>query len=258
KGTPALGLGLEISTSIINQLELSLSQASQKNEHQAQGLGISPHHLKSPSKATSIHALSLKIGSWERKSNNPDDLTAKFYYGTKKLVWEVLCGSLKKKIQIRWSQISAINAYVDGNQTSCLEIELTEQPELYEEINFNPKSRTQWENAVHDFTGDQTRICRRHTLTFARGVLNDPFKTLLKCDNRLANIIQQPFPYQNSPFFHEHMPDFSCNRSIQAIFPNNDHQGTSVPYAPNHAQPAHPFVEHSSCNTPATGRNLIL
>ena len=57
-------------------------------------------------------------------SKNEGDLVAKFYYGRKKLVWEFLYGALKKKIEIQWSQISAINAFMGEDKKGCLQIEV--------------------------------------------------------------------------------------------------------------------------------------
>lgn len=42
------------------------------------------------------------------------DLVAKCYYAKHKLVWEVLDGGLKSKIEIQWSDITGIKA-------TCLE-----------------------------------------------------------------------------------------------------------------------------------------
>ncbi|KAJ0710507.1 hypothetical protein HanOQP8_Chr09g0313201 [Helianthus annuus] len=274
--TPRHVLALGNQTSILKQVELALSQESQQNGQKK--LRVPPQHRKPHRKATNIPALSLKIGNWEWEAINEGDLVAKFYYGTKKLVWEVLCGSLKKKIEFRWSQISAINAYLDGNQTSRLDIkvflylmlfnsifivlfktnihhediimQLKEPPRLCEETMLNPKMRTKWENSSSDFTGDQTRICSQHTIRFAPRVLDCQFAKLLECDERLSNLTKQPFPYHNQFFFQHQTLDFSCNISIHALVPNKDQKGMSVPYAPILAQPVSSFVGHSSYNLP--------
>ncbi|KAI7737876.1 hypothetical protein M8C21_001152, partial [Ambrosia artemisiifolia] len=156
-------------------------------------------------------------------STRLQDLTVKFYYRTKKLVWEFLCGAMKKKIVIRWSQISAINVFVDENKTSRLEIELAEKPELCEEVNYQAKKHTLWAAAKFDFTKGEATTWRRHTLVFPPGVLDDPFKNLMQCDNRLFILSQQPFPYHNLPIFQNKILDFSCDRSINgcpSIAPN--------------------------------------
>lgn len=57
-------------------------------------------------------------------SKNEGDLVVKFYYGKKKLVWEFLYGARKKKIEIRWSQVSAINTFLEEDNKGRLEIEV--------------------------------------------------------------------------------------------------------------------------------------
>lgn len=46
------------------------------------------------------------------------------YYAKRKLVWEVLEGPLKNKIEIQWSDITAIRALTPENQPGILEIEV--------------------------------------------------------------------------------------------------------------------------------------
>ncbi|KAK9070670.1 hypothetical protein SSX86_011072 [Deinandra increscens subsp. villosa] len=125
QGSP-IGLRLSLSVSDINQLELQLSQNTRQqmppqinNINQQQRLIVHPqpnHHHKL--KVSSIPAVYLEIGNWRWESKlHEGDLMAKFYYGMKKLVWEFIDGHLKKKIEIRWSQISAINSsYVHHHQ----------------------------------------------------------------------------------------------------------------------------------------------
>ncbi|KAI7988915.1 hypothetical protein LOK49_LG13G02845 [Camellia lanceoleosa] len=74
-------------------------------------------------KASNFPALLLKIGSWERKSLDEGDLVAKCYYAKKKIVWEVLEGTLKSKIEIEWSDIEAIRAIIRDDKLGILEIE---------------------------------------------------------------------------------------------------------------------------------------
>ena len=49
---------------------------------------------------------------------------AKFYYAKRKLVWEVLDCGLKSKIEIQWSDISAMKATCPENLPGSLEIEV--------------------------------------------------------------------------------------------------------------------------------------
>lgn len=52
------------------------------------------------------------------------DLVAKCYYAKKKIVWEVLDGALKSKIEVQWSDIEAIRATIVDDQPGILEIEV--------------------------------------------------------------------------------------------------------------------------------------
>ena len=50
------------------------------------------------------------------------DLVAKCYYAKHKLVWEVLDGGLKSKIEIQWSDITALKATCPENGPGTLDI----------------------------------------------------------------------------------------------------------------------------------------
>lgn len=50
------------------------------------------------------------------------DLVAKCYYAKHKLVWEVLEGGLKSKIEIQWSDITALKASCPDNGTGTLDV----------------------------------------------------------------------------------------------------------------------------------------
>lgn len=49
---------------------------------------------------------------------------AKCYYAKKKLVWEFLERTLKRKIEIQWGDILAIRATMNENEPGILEIEV--------------------------------------------------------------------------------------------------------------------------------------
>ncbi len=51
-------------------------------------------------------------------------LVAKCYFAKKKLVWEILENSLKKKIEIQWPDIIAIRATIVQDKPGILEIEV--------------------------------------------------------------------------------------------------------------------------------------
>lgn len=50
---------------------------------------------------------------------------AKCYYAKKKLVWEFLESSLKRKVEIQWADILAIRATIHENEPGILELEVS-------------------------------------------------------------------------------------------------------------------------------------
>ncbi|KAA8547417.1 hypothetical protein F0562_003719 [Nyssa sinensis] len=75
-------------------------------------------------------------------SKHEGDLITKCYYGKRKLVWEVLKGALKSKIEIQWSAILAIRAITVDDEPGILEIELNQPPLFYRETNPQPRKHT--------------------------------------------------------------------------------------------------------------------
>lgn len=53
-------------------------------------------------------------------------MIAKCYYAKRKIVWEVLEGALKSKIEIQWSDIEAIRAIIHDNEPGILEIQVSD------------------------------------------------------------------------------------------------------------------------------------
>lgn len=56
------------------------------------------------------------------KSRYEGDLVAKCYFAKHKLVWEVLDGGLKNKIEIQWSDIMALKARCPDDGPSTLDV----------------------------------------------------------------------------------------------------------------------------------------
>ncbi|KAF8394660.1 hypothetical protein HHK36_020876 [Tetracentron sinense] len=136
----------------------------------------------------------------KRVSKYEGELVAKCYYAKRKLVWEVLEGALKSKIEVQWSDISAIRAVFPENEPGILEIELNNAPLFFRETDPQPRKHTLWQ-AILDFTGCQAPIYRRHFLKFPKGTLDRHYEKLLQCDERLFMLSQRPFPTSNSPYF---------------------------------------------------------
>ncbi|KAK1582783.1 hypothetical protein Q3G72_018197 [Acer saccharum] len=256
---PPIGLKLTISPYFLNSLNsIFLSQEtnnrnrinqhhkrdSHSHSHQRRLMGMShpqPRHddfLSQPSssaaavtekmKASNFPTLSLKIGSWERVSIHEGDLVAKCYYAKKKLVWEFLERSLKRKIEIQWSDISAIRAIIEDNVPGILHIELGQPPTFFDEIDPQPRKHTNW-RTTQDFTGGQALLCRRHFLRFPAGVLDKHYEKLLQYDSRLFHLSQQPFPSSKFRYFpqqNENMynfADYSINYKPEMVSPFNIH-----------------------------------
>lgn len=56
------------------------------------------------------------------KSKHEGDLVAKCYFAKHKLVWEVLDGSLKNKMEIQWSDVVAIKANYPDDGPGTLDL----------------------------------------------------------------------------------------------------------------------------------------
>lgn len=56
------------------------------------------------------------------KSRYEGDLVAKCYFAKHKLVWEVLDGGLKNKIEIQWSDIMALKAIYNDDAPGTLDV----------------------------------------------------------------------------------------------------------------------------------------
>ncbi|KAI3714457.1 hypothetical protein L6452_21411 [Arctium lappa] len=78
----------------------------------------------------------------------------------------------------------SLRSHIESNP--CAKFELSEQPEFGQEIKFQPGKHTLW-GPSDDFTEGQALVCRRHTVVFPPGVLDEAFKKLLQCDRRLSD-----------------------------------------------------------------------
>ncbi|XAR59491.1 hypothetical protein NMG60_11015346 [Bertholletia excelsa] len=162
--------------------------------------GIS-HRKPEKFKSSKIPATLLKIGAWQRQSIHAEDLVAKYYYGKKKIVWEILEGGLKSKIEFKWSDIVAIKAIHFEDQSGILEIQLNEPPLFFRETNPLPQRHTIWKEAS-DFTGGEALKCREHYALFPPGHFHTHFQKLMQSDSRLFELSKKPFPLRSSPYFY--------------------------------------------------------
>ncbi|XP_047961714.1 uncharacterized protein LOC125206508 [Salvia hispanica] len=190
---PPLGFRSVATEPFRKLVESTLSKSAADN------VGVRSQNNKDNLKASNFPITTFTVGNWKMYSNLEGDLTAKIYYARKKLVWEFLNGPLKSKMEVCWSDITAIEAVMNPNQPGCLRIELAKPPLFFREIPPQPRKQTKWEPA-DDFTNGQAQICRKHEATFPPGALDKHYEKLLMSDGRLAELSRRPFPTDESVF----------------------------------------------------------
>ncbi|KAJ7952005.1 ATP-dependent DNA helicase [Quillaja saponaria] len=199
-----LGLCLRKSPSLLDLIQMTLSKENgsklatlnKKDQKGTKTSGTPDNKLK----ASNFPASILRIGSWEYKSRYEGDLVSKCYFAKHKLVWEVLDGCLKNKIEIQWSDIVAIKANFPEDGPGTLDVLLGRRPLFFRETSPQPRKHTLWQ-ATSDFTGGQASIHRRHFLQCPQGFLGKHFEKLIQCDPRLNFLSQQPEIVLDCPYF---------------------------------------------------------
>ncbi|TKY54666.1 Transcription regulatory protein SNF5 [Spatholobus suberectus] len=196
-----LGLRLRKSPSLLDLIQMKLSRgnmfiANAQNENFSSGVkkesrGAAASGSAEKLKASNFPASLLIIGSWEYKSKHEGDLVAKCYFAKHKLVWEVLEGELKRKMEIQWSDIMALKANCPDTGPSSLTVVLARQPLFFRETNPQPRKHTLWQT-TSDFTDGEASKHRQHFLEFPQGVLAKHFEKLIQCDRHLNFLSQQP------------------------------------------------------------------
>ncbi|XP_042518672.1 uncharacterized protein LOC122092421 [Macadamia integrifolia] len=209
-----LGLTLRKTPSFLDLIEMKLSRGRNLsrgdvdfNMGKVKSEDFSAQPIAEKLKASNFPANLLRIGTWERVSIHKGDLVAKCYYAKHKLVWEVLECGLKSKIEIQWSDISAIRAIFQDNEADILEIELSRAPMFFRETDPQPRKHTLWQT-TSDFTGGQAPIYRQHYVQFPGGTFEKHYEKLLQCDKRLFMLSKKPFPTQNSPYFYSNLYEY--------------------------------------------------
>ncbi|CAL9755071.1 unnamed protein product [Musa acuminata subsp. burmannicoides] len=223
-----LGLRLRKSPSLLNLIQMRLSQAnaavgsgimkneSLEDENKKDTRSTCALSNTEKIKASNFPASLLRIGAWEYASRYEGDLVAKCYFAKRKLVWEILEGGLKSKIEIQWSDITALRATCPENGPETLNIVLARQPLFFRETNPQPRKHTLWQ-ATSDFTNGQASMHRRHFLQCPQGLLNKNFEKLIQCDPRLYALSQEPDNILKSPFFEprssvfDHQEEYKCH-----------------------------------------------
>ncbi|XP_016578446.1 uncharacterized protein LOC107876006 isoform X3 [Capsicum annuum] len=196
-----LGLRLKKSPSLLDLIQMRLSKGSTSKvgnlgKKEQKGSTGMTEKLK----ASNFPGLVLRIGSWEYKSRYEGDLVAKCYFAKHKLVWEVLDGGLKNKIEIQWSDIVGLKANCPDDAPGTLDVVLSRQPLFFRETDPQPRKHTLWQ-ATSDFTDGQASTHRRHYLECQQGLLGKHFEKLVQCDPRLNFLSQQAEIKLESPYF---------------------------------------------------------
>ncbi|KAL7082987.1 hypothetical protein ACP275_14G134400 [Erythranthe tilingii] len=172
-------------------------------------------------KASSFRIASLKIGDWQRVSVHDGHLVAKLYYAKQQIIWEILEGPLKRKMQIQWNDITAIHAVMHPNQPGILKIELDKPPLFFNETNPQARKHTIWLPG-DDFTGGNATTWRTHSVCFPPGVLEIHYKKLLQCHKKLVDLSRKPFPSHDIPIFRSE--DLQCFAISRSHFNRNEFQ----------------------------------
>ncbi|XP_057841605.1 uncharacterized protein LOC131051212 [Cryptomeria japonica] len=225
QGSTPLGLKLRKSPSLIELIHLSMCQRNGESSQGVNNLTMEEGNMQNngcigansdveeKKKATNFSAVLLRIGAWEYVSRYEGDLVAKCYFSKRKLVWEVLEGGLKSKIEIQWQDITGLNATCPQNELSTLEIEFSRPPMFFRESNPQPRKHTIWQ-ATSDFTGGQATLYKRHFLQFPKGQLERHYQSLIQSDPRLKMLSKKSLPRTDSPFFETRFSPFGDQQSL--------------------------------------------
>ncbi|XP_041998699.1 uncharacterized protein LOC121748416 isoform X2 [Salvia splendens] len=253
-----LGLRLRKSPSLLELIQMKLSHSSvpkvgtpsNSKKESSRAAGGSGDKLKASNFPGSV----LRIGTWEYKSRYEGDLVAKCYFAKHKLVWEVLDGGLKNKIEIQWSDIMALKANYSDDAPGTLDVVLARQPLFFRETNPQPRKHTLWQ-ATSDFTGGQASICRQHFLECPQGLLGKHFEKLIQCDPRLNFLSQQGETKLESPYFEPRIPAFDDQTEDNHELDLNREGSPSFFSLQDTASPAGPQSSSSKNDVDVLGRH---
>ncbi|CAA0806827.1 Unknown protein [Striga hermonthica] len=246
-----LGLRLRKSPSLLELIQMKLSQSTSRrvgNQGRKEASKASADKLK----ASNFPGSLLRIGAWEYKSRHEGDLVAKCYFAKHKLVWEVLDGGLKNKIEVQWSDIMALKANYEDGGPGTLKVVLARQPLFFRETNPQPRKHTLWQ-ATSDFTGGQASIHRQHYLECPQGLLGKHFEKLTQCDPRLNFLSQQGEIILDSPYFEPRISVFDDQNENRDTFDLNEDGSSSFFSLQDATSPLGAQSSSSKNDTDATG-----
>ncbi|XP_016505969.1 uncharacterized protein LOC107823775 isoform X1 [Nicotiana tabacum] len=251
-----LGLRLRKSPSLLDLIQMKLSpgnnpKVGNHGKKEQKGNSVTTEKLK----ASNFPASVLRIGSWEYKSRYEGDLVAKCYFAKHKLVWEVLDGGLKNKIEIQWSDIMGLKASYPDDGPGTLDVELARQPLFFRETNPQPRKHTLWQ-ATSDFTGGQASIHKQHYLQCPPGLMGKHFEKLVQCDPRLNFLSQQPEITLDSPYFESRISVFEDPNVSDSEFNLNNEKNTPFLNLQGPASPSEAYCSTSKAEQDVVRRPL--
>ncbi|KAF8018327.1 hypothetical protein BT93_H3272 [Corymbia citriodora subsp. variegata] len=190
---PLLGLRLKKTSSFRYHARKGISQKSNPSHPAAEVEDAEELECREKSKVARIPATLIRIGSWQLASVHEADLVVKFFFETRQIVWEVLVNGVKNRMEIEWSDISAIRATIEENKPGILEIEVHRPPTFNMEINPRPRHHEDWDKGK-DFTSGQAHTYRRHYVEFPSAALDKSYIRLLNSDPHFLELCQSGFP----------------------------------------------------------------
>ncbi|XP_059595716.1 uncharacterized protein LOC100262159 isoform X2 [Vitis vinifera] len=250
-----LGLQLKKSPSFLDLIQMRLTQGNgpklgSVGKKVTKGTPVTSASEKL--KASNFAASILRIGKWEYVSRYEGDLVAKCYFAKHKLVWEILDGSLKNKIEIQWSDIIALKANCPSEGPGTLDVVLARQPLFFRETPPQPRKHTLWQTTA-DFTGGQASLYRQHYLQCPQGLLGKHFEKLIQCDPRLNFLSKQPEIVLDFPYFGDtdsvlEDPDESKSHDF-GLKREEDSSFSGLQDAPSRVMDTHVIEENGSIGT---------
>ncbi|KAL3655129.1 hypothetical protein CASFOL_000915 [Castilleja foliolosa] len=192
-----LGLHLRKSPSLLELIQMKLTQTTSPK------VGSRKESLKDSVassdklKASNFHCSLLRIGTWEYKSRHEGDLVAKCYFAKHKLVWEVLDGGLKNKIEIQWSDIMALKGTYEDDCPGTLNVVVMKTfGSSHDNLFFSgrlihSRGSTLFGRQHQISPLDKLVYIAQHYLECPQGLLGKHFEKLMQCDPRLNFLSQQ-------------------------------------------------------------------
>ncbi|KAJ0242193.1 hypothetical protein HA466_0206900 [Hirschfeldia incana] len=218
---PPLNLALTIAPEVHKQIE-----SLQQQRH------VSISTPPGKTKPISFPISKITIGEWTCDAVNEQDLKAKVYFKSRKIMWECLedvtttetetTRRKSRKIEMQWGDVLSLKPwYHQYDRTGTLSVELRKPPTFYIEIPQAGKP-TQWEQSDQDFTLNHSASRnRRHTLHFAPGVLQENMKNLVSGDRFWSELVNVQFPTLEDLYFDDTSYGNSMNNKMAPQFHGN-------------------------------------